>query len=139
MMTAMATSPKRKTPATGKASPKPTDKVSTPAKPFLRIVHSPVLRKKTLAILATVERADDATAHRDEITNLIVELTNHGMDYCFLQPLKLAKAGFIVERSANIGMSGVHQVMASVIRQIIGRMGNPQLRSVCKSIRKLMR
>lgn len=102
-------------------------------------MHSPALRKKTLAILASVEQADDPAAHRDELADLIVELTNHGMDYCFLQPLKLAKAGFIVEQSANIGMSGVQQVMASVIRQIIGRMGNPQLRSVCKSIRTLMR
>lgn len=138
-MTGMATPAKRKTPAKGKPSPKPANKSSASAKSFLRIVHSPVLRKKTLAILITIEQADDATAHRDGLTNLIVELTNHGMDYCFLQPLKLAKAGFIVEQSANIGMSGVQQVMASVIRQIIGRMGSPQLLSVCKSIRQLMR
>lgn len=136
----MTIAPKHKTSIKARPVAKlPGKSAAVPAKPFLRIVHSPALRKKTLVILATVEQADDPAAHRDALADLIVELTNHGMDYCFLQPLKLAKAGFIVEQSANIGMSGVQQVMASVIRQIIGRMGAPQLRSVCKSIRTLMR
>jgi len=52
--------------------------------------------------------------------------------------LKLAKAGFVLERSARLGMAEVQQVMATVIRQIIGRMGSPQLLSVCGSIRHFM-
>jgi len=63
---------------------------------------------------------------------------NSGMDYYFMKPLKLAKAGFISEQSASLGMTGVQQVMGSVIRQIIGRMESPQLLSVCSSIRRLM-
>jgi hypothetical protein len=64
-----------------------------------------------------------------------VELTNSGMDYYFMKPLKLAKAGFIVQQSANMGMAGTQQVMGSVIRNIIGSMDAPQLLSVCGSIR----
>ncbi len=60
------------------------------------------------------------------------------MDYYFMKPLKLAKPGFIVEQSANLGLAGVQQVMGSVIRQIVGRMDGPQLISVCGSIRHLM-
>jgi hypothetical protein len=67
-----------------------------------------------------------------------VELTNCGLDHYFLEPLKLAKPGFMVEQSANLGMLGVKQVMASVIRQIFGRMDGPQLLSVCGSIRQFM-
>lgn len=55
-----------------------------------------------------------------------------------MQPLKLAKPGFIVEQSANLGMAGVRQVMASVIRQVVGRMEGPQLLSICGSIRQFM-
>jgi len=76
--------------------------------------------------------------HRDALADVVVELTNSGMDFYFMRPLKLAKAGFILEQSANLGMKGVQQVMASVIRQIIGRMESPQLLSVCNSIRQLM-
>jgi len=55
-----------------------------------------------------------------------------------MKQLKLAKPGFLVEQSANLGMAGTQQVMGSVIRQVIGRMGSPQLLSVCRSIRQLM-
>jgi hypothetical protein len=65
-------------------------------------------------------------------------LSNAGMDYFFVKQLKLAKPGFIVEQSANLGMAGVQQVMGSVIRKIIGRMDSAQLLSVCGSIRQLM-
>lgn len=85
-----------------------------------------------------MEKARDATAHRDALADVVVELTNSGLDFYFMRPLRLAKAGFIVEQSAALGMAGVRQVMAPVIRQVIGRMGSPQLLSVCSSIRQLM-
>lgn len=109
------------------------------SKPFLRFYHSAALRKKTLSLLDAIEQAQDATAHRDDLSNLVVELTNAGMDYYFIKQLKLAKPGFILEQSANLGMAGVQQVMGSAIRKIIGRMDSAQLFSVCSSIRLLMR
>jgi len=108
------------------------------SKPFLRFYHSEAIRKKTLSLLGTVEHAPDATTHRDALANIVVELTNSGLDRYFMERLKLAKPGFLVEQSANLGMLGVQQVMASVIRQIIGRMDSPQLLSVCRSIRQFM-
>ncbi|MEO6326053.1 MAG: hypothetical protein ABIT01_19110, partial [Thermoanaerobaculia bacterium] len=56
----------------------------------------------------------------------------------FIQSLKRAKAGFIVQQSANMGLAGVQKVMGSVVRNIIGRMDGPQLLSVCGSIRQMM-
>lgn len=108
------------------------------SQPFLRFHHSEALRKKTLSLLTSIERADDATAHRDALADLVVELTNSGLDYYFMKQLKLAKPGFLVQQSANLGMAGVQQVMGPVIRQIIGRMDAPQLLSVSGSIRQLM-
>jgi hypothetical protein len=90
-------------------------------------------------VLDTVEAAEDPTKHREALANLVVELTDSGMDYFFIRPLKLAKAGFITEQSANLGMAGSLRVMATVLRNIIGRMDESQLLSVCSSIRQLMR
>jgi hypothetical protein len=135
----MATASKRATPSKGKPSPRPASAASAPpSQPFLRFYHSEALRKKTLSLLGTVEQAEDAVAHRDALAKLVVELTNSGLDYYFMKQLKLAKPGFLVEQSANLGLAGVQQVMGSVIRQIIGRMNSPQLLSVCGSIRQLM-
>jgi len=88
---------------------------------------------------ALEESPDPAKKHRDALADTIIELTNAGMDYYFLSPLALAKPGFIVQQSANLGMAGALQVIGSVIRNIIGRMDKPQLLSVCGSIRQLMR
>ena len=78
------------------------------------------------------------TAHRGALADVVVELTNNGMDYYFMKPLKLAKAGFIVQQSADLGLAGALRVMGSVIRNIITRMDGPQLLSVCGSIRQFM-
>jgi hypothetical protein len=102
------------------------------------LYHSKELRKSTLSLLHTLEQAEDVTVHREALADIVMKLTGSGMDYYFMKPFKLAKAGFIVEQSANLGLAGVQQVMGSVIRNIIGRMDGPQLLSVCGSIRKLM-
>jgi hypothetical protein len=107
--------------------------------PFLRFHHSEALRRKTLSLLGTIERAQEPATHRDALASLVVELTNSGLDYFFIRQLKLAKPGFVVEQSANLGMAGAQQVMGTVIRQVIGRMDGPQVLSVCGSIRELMR
>ncbi|QSI77169.1 hypothetical protein [Niveibacterium microcysteis] len=128
----MATSSKRK-PA---APPASTAAVSE--KPFLRFYHSEALRQKTLELLALIEGADDPGEHGVALADLVVELMNSGMDYFFMQPLKESKAGFIVQQSANLGLTGAQQVIGSVIRKIIQRMDAAQLVSVSGSIRRLM-
>jgi hypothetical protein len=139
IMTGMASPSKRRSPGKGKRSNRlPPEAREPTAKPFLRFYHSEGLRKKTLSVLRALERAQDAIGHREALADLVVELTNSGMDYYFMKPLKLAKAGFIVQQSANLGFAAAQQVMGSVIRNIIGRMDQPQLLSVCGYIRQLM-
>ncbi|MGE0356034.1 MAG: hypothetical protein AB7P08_03885 [Burkholderiales bacterium] len=135
----MAAASKRKPRSKGeRSSTSPLEPPAPPSAPFLRFYHSEALRKRTLSVLNTLEQAPDASKHRDALANIVVELANSGLDYYFMGPLKLAKPGFVVEQSAKLGMMGVRQVMAPVIRQIIGRMNGPQLLSVCGSIRQIM-
>jgi hypothetical protein len=124
--------------STGGARQAASPKLAGSEKPFLRVHHSEALRKKTLAVLAELESAEDATSCREALADLVVELTSSGMKGYFLVPLKLAKAGFIVEQSANLGMAGVQTVMGSVIRNVIGHMDHAQLLSVGSSIRGFM-
>ena len=108
-------------------------------KPFLRFYHSESLRAKTLNVLDALEEAQDSTRHRAALADVVVELTRSGLDYYFLRPLKLAKVGFFVQQSANLGMAGATQVLGSVIRTIMNGMDNSQLRAVCNHIRQLMK
>ena len=135
----MPISPKRPSKPRAKPRVKRLVKTSPPSpKPFLRFYHSESLRAKTLAVLTTLEKAKDSTKHRDALASIVVELTDSGMEYFFLRPLKLAKAGFFVEQSANLGMSATTAVLGSVIRNIIGRMDGPQLLTISSYIRQLM-
>jgi hypothetical protein len=128
--------PAAKSAQSAKLAPAPS---GSSAKPFLRFYHSAALRQRTLAVITSLESARDPTVHRGALADIAVELTNGGLDYFFLQPLKVAKAGFIVEQSASLGMTGVQQLMASVIRNVVGRMSGAQLLSVGKSLRQFMR
>jgi hypothetical protein len=128
------------------SKPKATPRVKRPAKassprpkPFLRFYHSDSLRAKTLTVLATLEKAEDSRQHRDALAGIIVELTDAGMEYYFLRPLKLAKVGFFTQQSANLGMAATTRVLGAVIRNIIGGMDNPQLLAVSSYIRQLMK
>ena len=132
----MPTTAKRAAPAPAKRAPKKT--VETGSKPFLRFHHSHELRVKTLAVLATVEKAEKATVYSGELTELVLELTDNGMDQYFMKSLEATKANFIVQQSAAIGLAGVQKVMGTVIRNIIGRMDDRQLLVVCGSIRQFM-
>ena len=106
--------------------------------PFLRFYHADSLRAKTLAVLTTLEQAQDSTRHRNALTDIVLELTDSGLEYYFLRPLKLANVGFVVEQSAHLGMGGVKRVMAPIIRNIIGYMDTHQLLTVSRHIRQLM-
>lgn len=110
-----------------------------PRKPFLRFYHSDALRVKTLAVLAAIEDAKDSRQHRNALADIVVELTDSGMEYYFLRPLKIADAGFFTEQTAKAGMSATTSVLGAVIRNIIGRMDSPQLLSVSGYVRQLMK
>jgi len=65
-------------------------------------------------------------------------LLDSGLEHFFLRPLKLAQVGFVSEQTARVGLESVKRAMAPVIRNIIGRMDQSQLLTVCGHIRQLM-
>jgi hypothetical protein len=119
---------------------RPAVRASSPLpKPFLRFYYSESLRAKTLTVLTTLEKAEDSAKHRDALADIIVELTDSGMDYYFLRPLRITNVGFLAEQSTKLGMAATTRVLASVIRSMIGCMDNPQLLTVCSYVRQLMK
>lgn len=107
-------------------------------KPFIRFYHPASLRAKTLAVLDMVEQAEDRTKHRHALSDIVVELTDSGMEYFFLRPLDVARVGFITKQSAHLGIVGVKRVLGPVIKNIIGRMDEQQLLVICRYVRQLM-
>ncbi len=129
---------RRRGSAPGKRTVKPKARSGHGSAPSLRFHYSDELHEKLLVVLETLEQSEDATAHRAALADVVVELTGTGLDFYFMKPLRRANPGFIVQRTAGLGLQGTLQMMGPVIRNIIGRMDGPQLLSVCGSIRQLM-
>ena len=89
-------------------------------------------------MLESLEQANDPTDYRGALGDLIVELTNTGLDYFFTKPLELAKVGLITRQSASVGMAGTRKVIGAIIRRIIGGMDKKQLLIISGFIRHLM-
>ena len=135
----MASPGKRQPPAPAAASaktpPRPARRASPPS---LRFQCGGELHRKTCAVLDRVEGAKDPAAQAEALAEVVVALTGAGLDAYFMEPLKQAKAGFVTQQSAALGLAGARNVLGSVLRTVIGRMDGPQLRSVCGSIRTFM-
>lgn len=108
------------------------------AKPSLRFFYPEALHARTIQLLDTLEQADEPTRHGKQLGDLVVELTDTGMDYYFLKPLQLAEVGFVLRQSANLAMAGALKVISPVIRNIIGRLDKPQLLAISAYLRQLM-
>ena len=118
---------------------KQSDETSPPSeRAFLRFYYSESLRERTLAVLTTLEQGEDTRRNRAALAEVVLELSDSGMDYYYLRPLRLAKVGSVVEQSAQFGIGGFTWIMAPVIRRIIGRMDNQQVLTICSHIRELM-
>lgn len=110
---------------------------SAKAEPSLRFYHSKALREKTHSVLSALESNPDHAQHGEAMADLVAELTEAGMDYYFIKPLKLAQVGFVGEQSARLGMSGAVKLISSVSRNYIVRMDKTQLLVVARYIREL--
>jgi hypothetical protein len=108
------------------------------AKPSLRFFHSAALRTRSEKILGTMERDQDPKRHVDALSSLVVDLTEAGLNYYFLKPLKDAKVGFVARQTASFGMAGALRVMSPIIRGILSGTNAAQLRVITRHIRHLM-
>src|SRR5512138_2576855 len=108
------------------------------SKPSLRFTHSAALRAQTQKVLSAIEKDEDPTRHAEALSSLVLALTEAGMDYYFLKPVKDAKLSFVARQTASLGVSGALRVMSPIVRSVLGGAGGGQLRVVSKHIRSLM-
>ena len=108
------------------------------AKPSIRFFHSAPLRARTNRVLAAIARDEDPTRHVGALSCVVVDLTNAGLDYYFLRPLKEAKVGFVAQQTAKLGLAGTLRIMSPVIRSILGGVNAAQVRMIARHISHLM-
>lgn len=113
-------------------------KVGAGGLPALRFHYPAGLHAQVLGVLEALETADDATPHRGALSDVVLELTEAGLDWYFVKAVQDAKVGYVAEQTTKLGLSSIRKVMGPVIRRVIGGMNHEQLRSVGGHIRALM-
>jgi hypothetical protein len=116
-----------------------TRKAGAGEKPSLRFHYPVELQARTLEVLEALETAEDATRHRGALSDVVLELTETGLDWYFVKAVQDAKVGFMAEQSTKLGLSSIRRVMGPVVRRVIGGMDADQLLSVGRHIRQLMK
>ena len=106
--------------------------------PSLRFDYPAALHAQLLGVLEALETAEDATPHRGALSDVVLELTEAGLDWYFAKAVRDAKVGYMAEQTTKLGLSSIRKVMGPVIRRVIGGMNHEQLRSVGGHVRALM-
>lgn len=68
-----------------------------------------------------------ATKHVDELFELIMALTESGLNFYFLEPLLRIQAGSMVTKVANMGISSVRKGMKLVVHKALKKLSDEQL------------
>lgn len=105
----------------------------------LRFHYSATLHARALEVLEALETAEDASSHRGALSDLVLELTEAGLDWYFVKAVRDAKVGYVAEQTTKLGLSSIRKVMGPVVRRVIGGMNADQLRSIGAHIRQLMK
>jgi hypothetical protein len=114
------------------------DQMPSSGKPSIRFFHSASLRARTNGVLAAIARDEDPTQHAGALSRVVLDLTNAGLDYYFLRPLKQAKVGFVAQQTARLGMAGTLRMMSPVIHRILAGANATQMRVIARHISHLM-
>jgi hypothetical protein len=106
--------------------------------PSLRFRYPATLHAQVLEVLEALETADDATRHRGALSDVVLQLTEAGLDWYFVKAVRDAKVEYVAEQTTKVGLSSIRKVMGPVVRRVIGGMNHEQLRSAGGHIRGLM-
>ena len=93
---------------------------------------------ETLEAIDTIVADAKPRDYSIALGDMVVELTQAGLNYYFGQALRQADAGFVLTKSADVGLAATLKVIAPMIRNVIGQLNDQQIREICGFMRGLM-
>ena len=106
--------------------------------PFIRFHLTEELHAQALDAAKTIAADPKPSEYSQALADLIVDLTQHGFDFYFSEPLRQAEAGFVINKTADVGLSATQKMMAPVIRNVIAKLDDEQLRTNCIFMQQIM-
>lgn len=105
--------------------------------PSIRFYLSHDMYQQTMLLLDKIDAAEKPESLAGDLGDLVNELAASGLDYYFLQPLRLAKVGIFTMKTAEMGMSASTKVVGPIIRKVVRSLDAHQLRVITKFMRSI--
>jgi len=98
----------------------------------------PDLRERAEAIIEKVRGDTTPKAHADELIEIIVELTHTGLHSYFLAPLERVEVGTLALGTAKLGVAAAGKSLPTLVRRVLGKMSDDQLREIVEVLDEMM-
>ena len=98
----------------------------------------PELRKRAEAIIEKVRSDTTPKAHADELIEIIGELTHTGLHSYFLAPLERVEVGTLALGTAKLGVAAAGKSLPTLVRRVLGKMSDDQLREIVEVLDEMM-
>lgn len=99
---------------------------------------SPELRARTEAALAAVREAPADRPRVEELVEVILELTEAGLDYYYLEPLRRADVGAMSTAAARLGVAAAGRSLPTIVRRVVLPLDEAQILSIAEFIDELL-
>ena len=99
---------------------------------------SPELMERAQAALRAVREDPSDEDEVNALLEVILELTDHGMDFYYLEPLRRARAGTITTTAARVGLAAAGRGIPAIIRRVISSLDEGQLLSIADFVDEIL-
>ena len=96
------------------------------------------LRRRCESVIAAVRAAEDPRDHVGELSDVVVEMTDTGLDFYFLHPLQLAEAGRVATGTAKVGLAAARRGIPAVIRRVVASLSDEQVLRIADFIDEIL-
>lgn len=96
------------------------------------------LQRRCEDVIAAVRAADDRREHLAELTEVVVAMTDTGLDFYFLHPLERVGAGRMARGTAQVGVAAARRGLPTVVRRVLASLSDDQLLELADFIDEIL-
>ncbi len=99
---------------------------------------SPELMERAQAALQAVREDPSDEVRVETLVEVILELTDRGMDFYYLEPLRRAQTGPITTSAARLGLAAAARGIPAIIRRVVSSLDEEQVLSIAGFVDEIL-
>lgn len=99
---------------------------------------SPELMRRARQAVAAVRADPGHEPHVEELVEVVVELTDRGLDFYYMEPLRRARAGAMTASAARVGLAAAGRGIPAIIRRVVSSLDEDQIREIADFVDEIL-